>query len=120
MNSMSRLRVVVMGWLIRGPAGGIAWHYLNYVLGLAELGHDVYYVEDSGDAPVCYDADLMTRSADSSYGLRFASNAFEQLGLLEVPKRSRKKLRGLGWHLADRCGGQRPAGISGVHQCVEG
>jgi hypothetical protein len=31
--------------------GGISWHYLQYVLGLARLGHDVYYLEDSGEYP---------------------------------------------------------------------
>jgi hypothetical protein len=31
--------------------GGITWHYLQYVLGLARLGHDVYYLEDSGEYP---------------------------------------------------------------------
>lgn len=29
------------------PLGGVAWDYLQYVIGLAEMGHDVYYYEDS-------------------------------------------------------------------------
>jgi hypothetical protein len=78
---MSRLRVIVLGWLIRGPAGGIAWHYLNYVLGLAELGHDVYYIEDSGDVPACYDAGMRSPGTDPNYGLHFAALAFNRLGL---------------------------------------
>src|SRR6478609_9752495 len=43
----SRLRIMVFGYMIRMPLGGLAWHYLQYVLGLADLGHDVYYLEDS-------------------------------------------------------------------------
>jgi hypothetical protein len=31
--------------------GGVAWDYLNFVLGLHQLGHEVYYVEDSGEWP---------------------------------------------------------------------
>src|SRR5438874_4766718 len=83
MRNASSLRVIVMGWLIRGPAAGCAWHYLNYVLGFAELGHDVYYLEDSGDVPMCYDAGLTTSGADPTYGLRFAANAFRRLGLAD-------------------------------------
>src|SRR5438045_1359955 len=41
------LRILVFGYMIRMPLGGLAWHYLQYVLGLADLGHDVYYLEDS-------------------------------------------------------------------------
>jgi len=81
MNEMSRLRVIVLGWLIRGPAGGCAWHYLNYLLGLAELGHEVYYFEDSGDIPACYDRAMSNPNNDSSYGLSFASRILEKLGL---------------------------------------
>src|SRR5688500_5658514 len=29
----------------------MTWHHLQYVLGLARLGHDVYYVEDAGEWP---------------------------------------------------------------------
>jgi len=48
----SSLRVVVTGLIAQHPRmGGITWHYLQYVLGLKQLGHDVYYVEDSGEFP---------------------------------------------------------------------
>jgi glycosyltransferase involved in cell wall biosynthesis len=49
---MSSLRIVVTGLITQHPGlGGITWHYLQYVLGLARLGHDVYYLEDSGEYP---------------------------------------------------------------------
>lgn len=41
------LRIVVLGYIVRGPIGGLAWHHLQYVLGLSQLGHDVYFFEDS-------------------------------------------------------------------------
>ena len=47
----STLRVIVMGYIVRYPLGGMAWHHLQYILGLARLGHDVFFFEDSGDDP---------------------------------------------------------------------
>jgi hypothetical protein len=50
--AQSSLRIVVTGLIAQHPRlGGITWHYLQYVLGLARLGHDVYYLEDSGEFP---------------------------------------------------------------------
>jgi hypothetical protein len=46
------LRIVVSGLIAQHPRlGGMTWHYLQYLLGLARLGHDVYYFEDSGQVP---------------------------------------------------------------------
>src|SRR5262249_3491340 len=70
-----------LGFLIREPTGGQAWHYLNYVHGLAELGFDVYYIEDSDDHPSCFDPGLTGATTDPTYGLCFASKAFNRLGL---------------------------------------
>src|SRR5215470_17560355 len=48
----SQLRIIVTGLIAQHPAlGGVTWDYLQYVLGLARLGHDVYYFEDSGQWP---------------------------------------------------------------------
>jgi hypothetical protein len=76
-----RLRIVVLGYLVRGPLGGIAWHYLQYVLGLRRLGHDVFFFEDSDDYPSCYDPVRNVTDADPAYGLAFAARAFDRLGL---------------------------------------
>lgn len=52
----ARLRVVVTGLVAQHPClGGVTWDYLQYPLGLAELGHDVYYLEDSGEWPYTLD-----------------------------------------------------------------
>jgi hypothetical protein len=77
--SASGLRILVLGYLVRGPLAGFAWHHLQYVLGLQRLGHDVYFLEDSDDYPSCYDPDRDVTDADPSYGLRFAARAFESL-----------------------------------------
>jgi hypothetical protein len=79
-----RLRIIVLGYVIRGPLGGIAWHYLQYVSGLAQLGHDVYFFEDSGNGDLrCYDPSRDVSDASPAYGLKFAQCAFDRLGLGE-------------------------------------
>ncbi|HEY0077782.1 MAG TPA: hypothetical protein VGB73_03985 [Pyrinomonadaceae bacterium] len=79
----SRLRILVLGYIVRGPLGGLAWHHLQYVLGLARLGHDVYFVEDSEDYPACYDPSTDQLGTDPAYGLRFIADAFARLDLRE-------------------------------------
>src|SRR5688572_23993338 len=43
-----RLRIAVAGLAATYPFGGVFWEYLQYVLGLHRLGHDVLYSEDTG------------------------------------------------------------------------
>jgi hypothetical protein len=80
-SSLGRLRVVVAGYIVRGPLGGLVWHHLQYVLGLHRLGHDVYFVEDSDDYPSCYDPVRDRMDTDPTYGLRFAADTFASIGL---------------------------------------
>jgi hypothetical protein len=48
----SRLRIVATGLIAQHRLlGGVTWFYLQYLTGLARLGHDVYYLEDSGEWP---------------------------------------------------------------------
>jgi hypothetical protein len=76
-----RMRVVVLGYVVRGPFGGMAWHHLHYVLGLHRLGHQVFFIEDSDDYPSCYDPSRGRTDADPRYGLQFAQDAFARIGL---------------------------------------
>lgn len=51
-RSAGRLRIVVTGLIAQHPRlGGVAWDYVQFPAGLARLGHDVYYLEDSGEWP---------------------------------------------------------------------
>jgi hypothetical protein len=77
------MRIIVLGYIIRGPIGGMAWHHLQYVLGLRQLGHDVYFFEDSDDYPSCYDPTTNSTQVDPRYGLAFASRTFNAVGLSE-------------------------------------
>ena len=80
-TSPSRLRIIVLGYLVRGPLGGLAWHYLQYVIGLSKLGHDVCFVEQSDDYPSCYHPVRNAWGIDPSYGLAFARDAFRSVGV---------------------------------------
>jgi hypothetical protein len=81
----SSLRIVVSGLIAQHPLlGGITWHYLQYVLGLARLGHDVYYFEDSGEFPYNLDGgptgnDWVAR--DCSANLRHLVSVLARFGL---------------------------------------
>ena len=43
-----RRRVIVLGIAFWYPLAGVTYQILHYLLGLRALGHDVFYVEDSG------------------------------------------------------------------------
>ena len=52
----SSLRIIVTGLIAQHRLlGGVTWDYLNFVLGLHQLGHEVYYLEDSGEWPYNFD-----------------------------------------------------------------
>jgi GT2 family glycosyltransferase len=78
-GAASRLRIVVLGYIVRGPLGGLAWHYLQYVLGLSRLGHEVLFVEQNEAYSSCYDPARGAWTNDPSYGLAFADAAFRHL-----------------------------------------
>jgi hypothetical protein len=79
---INRLRLIVMGYLVRGPMGGMAWHHLQYVMGLAAMGHEVVFLEDSGDNEwACYDPARGVMGPDPTYGLKFAEDALTRVGL---------------------------------------
>ena len=71
----SKLRIIVTGLIAQYPLGGVTWDYLQYVLGLSKLGHDVYYLEDSDDYPSCYDPERLTTDRNPDYGLQFTAQA---------------------------------------------
>ena len=74
------LRIVVCGYLVRGPLGGMVWFNLQYLQGLARLGHDVVFLEDSDDYPSCYDPRSDETTTDPSYGLSFAARTLGAVG----------------------------------------
>ena len=70
------MNIIVLGYIVRGPLGGLAWHHLQYVIGLSNLGHNVFYFEDSDDYPSCYDPGRNLIGTHPDYGIGFASGTF--------------------------------------------
>jgi hypothetical protein len=77
--SAEPLRIVVSGLVAQYPLGGVAWDYAQYAAGLARLGHDVYYVEDTGQNP--YNPDAGGLSADPSSNVRYLGDVMARFGL---------------------------------------
>jgi hypothetical protein len=41
--------ILFAGIIARYPFGGVTWCSLMYLLGLRALGHEVFYIEDTGE-----------------------------------------------------------------------
>jgi glycosyltransferase involved in cell wall biosynthesis len=79
MSAASRLRIVVSGSIAQYPLGGMTWHHLQYVLGLARLGHDVLYLEDTGAGP--YDPAARTVVTEPAANVDYLARAMSRFGL---------------------------------------
>ncbi|MCO5190685.1 MAG: glycosyltransferase family 1 protein [Anaerolineae bacterium] len=77
----SKLRIIVSGLIAQYPLGGVTWDYLQYVLGLAQQGHDVYYIEDTGQWP--YNPEDRGTGKGYEYNVRYLSGIMQKFGLEE-------------------------------------
>ncbi len=73
------MKILVAGIIARYPFGGVTWCSLMYLLGLRALGHEVFYIEDTGE--VVYDPVLNTRSLDPAYGTNYIHESLAPYGL---------------------------------------
>ena len=71
------MRVVVTGLVATYPVGGVAWDYLQYVVGFRRLGCDVLYLEDTGQW--LYDAAAQTFTDDATASARWLGTCIESL-----------------------------------------
>jgi len=71
------MRVVVAGLVAAYPVGGVAWDYLQYVVGFRRLGCDVLYLEDTGQW--VYDPVAQTFTDDVTANARFLGEALAML-----------------------------------------
>lgn len=78
---MKPRRIVVAGYIVGFPLGGMVWCMLHYLAGLARLGHEVIFLEDSSDWSFPYDPVARTWSADSSYARGLMDRLFARYGL---------------------------------------
>ena len=56
------MKILFAGIIARYPFGGVTWCSLMYLLGLRALGHEVFYIEDTGEC--VYDPVQNTRATD--------------------------------------------------------
>jgi hypothetical protein len=80
------LRIIVNGLIAQHPTlGGVAWDYLQYPVGLHRLGHDVYYVEDSGQWPYEIEKDLFIDrvAQECAPNVRHLASTMRRFGLEE-------------------------------------
>jgi hypothetical protein len=73
-------RIVVTGYMIRHPVAGNIYAYFHYVLGLARLGHEVVYLEESGWPSACFDPEAGEMTDRPDAGLRAVHALLEQHG----------------------------------------
>ena len=76
---MSKLRIVIGGYIGLIPAGGVTWDYIQYPLGFRSLGHDVYYIEDTRLYPVYQGAG--SNWNDASTCVQHLKNVMEYFGM---------------------------------------
>ena len=72
------MKIVFAGIIARYPFGGVTWCSLMYLIGLRALGHEVLYIEDTGEC--IYDPDHDEISTDPGYGTRYIHAALAPHG----------------------------------------
>jgi hypothetical protein len=73
-------RIVLAGYLVRNPLGGYAWQAAHYLLGLAALGHDVWFYEDTGHYALAYNPVTNEFGPLYDHGLSAAAAFLERIG----------------------------------------
>ena len=74
----SRKKILVLHLAGQYPLAGVLWQALHYLVGLRELGHDVYYAEESGAPP--YDPRVKSIVADPTYNVICLQQTLERFG----------------------------------------
>lgn len=77
----SGLRVIVSGLIGQYPIGGVTWDYVQYLLGFAQAGHDVYYLEDSEQWP--YNPREGGKGMDASFNADYLAGVMARFGLAD-------------------------------------
>jgi len=75
------LRIVVAGFAVGFPLGGQLWMMLHFAAGLARLGHEVVFLEDTSDWAYPFDPMLGYNTGDSTRGREIVDRLFRAHGL---------------------------------------
>jgi hypothetical protein len=74
-----RRRIGVLGTFANVPYAGMAWMHCQFLVGLARLGHDVFYAETTTAWP--YHPIDFTTTDDPSYALAYLARVMDGFGL---------------------------------------
>jgi hypothetical protein len=80
-SAQTKKRIIVSGPVIKYPWGGLTQYWLAWLVGLKELGHDVYYVEDVEWDDACYDISSRVMTNDPHCGIRRLQRELARFGL---------------------------------------
>lgn len=72
--------IVFAGALGRFPIGGHAWTELQYLLGLRELGHDIYFLEECGEGSWVYNWETEETTTDLEYPTNYVRECLDPTG----------------------------------------
>jgi hypothetical protein len=75
------LKILVAGYAIGFPMGGQVWMMLHFLKGLARLGHEVLFLEDTSDWSYPFHPIHGYSRTDSSFGRLILDSMFERYGL---------------------------------------
>lgn len=75
------MNIIVAGYIVAYPFAGMTWCYLHFLLGLKKLGHEVWFLEDSGEYSLPYDPVKQVCDADSNYGRAYLERVLARFGL---------------------------------------
>ena len=67
-----------MGFMGSIPIAGVIWQHIHYIVGLQQLGHDVYYIEDSARLP--YNPDTFEVNEEFDYAAKVLGRMARDFG----------------------------------------
>ncbi|MDQ3706230.1 MAG: glycosyltransferase [Chloroflexota bacterium] len=74
------MRIIVSGAIGRSYVGGQAWVYMQYLAGLRDLGHEVYYLEDCGEESWVYHWEEQQLTTDLDYPAAYVNSCLSLIG----------------------------------------
>src|SRR3990167_10049524 len=75
---MKNKKIIVLGFMGGCPIAGVIWQHIHYIVGLQRLGHEVFYVEDTGNFP--YNPSNFDISDDFGYATQILETLAKEHG----------------------------------------
>ncbi len=74
-------KIIFGSYMIRYPLGGMLSWAIQYLLGLKDTKHDIYFVEKTGYDSSCFNVSKGIMTNDCTYGIKVVSELFKRFGL---------------------------------------